>query len=257
MPKQKLKAIGGNSLITSFFNEQSKETESLCSSSIIETAISPKDADFYESCVIEKIENCEPCSIEILELKSKLADAQSKLNEAQKAIDFCLKIGRYKDQKIKELRDKIHLTSSEKILQAKPFAVKKLFSDFEDKFTEQQLAELRSTKSTETADSTFVLKGVRFMYESNLALLENKSVAGRAKNKTPITPEKFNLLKSIFDKRLSATGIDDAEQQKRARRFKLHLNRAIINASSACKRGVDREMVKKINNNYSETEKEL
>lgn len=255
MSKKKVKAIAGNSLITKFFNKQTDvSVDNFCSSSIIETAQSPKATDFYESCVIEKLADCVPCSVEQLELKSKLVDAKQKLSEAQKAIDFCLNIGRYKDGKIKELRDKIQLASSDKTIRSNPIASKDFSSKFEDKFTKQQSAELHSVKSAESGDSTFVLKGVRFMYGPNLTILENKTVAGRAKNKTPITPEKFNMLKSMFDERLYAIGIDYTEQQKRAKRFKLHLNRAIINANSSQKRNVDHQILKKINNNYSETE---
>lgn len=248
MPKKILKPIEGNSLITKFFTEKSNEAGEGPSS----IAKEPEVPDFYESCVLGKVENCIPCSIQHAELKKKLADSLKKLNETQKAIDFCLEICSYKDQKIEQLRRKAQLASCEEIEQPKPIASKKTFSNFEDQFTEEQLSELRSVPSTESGDSTFVLKGVRYVYESNLSKLANKSVVGKSKDKEAITPEKLNLLKTMLDERLKTAEIDDVQQQKRAKRFNQHLNRAIINTNSLNKKMIDRQLVDKINIAYTE-----
>lgn len=283
MSKSKLKPIENNFLITSFFGAKPKEpsdneptTSSIAeipkepsgneptTSSITEK---PKTAGFYESCVIEKIENCTPCSIELIAFKENLVVANNKLNEIKKAIDFCVDIGRYKDEKIKQLQagqlvagnlsNSNQAMSSQSSLsqpslsQSMPFQPKS-FSKFEDTFTEYQLSKLRSVKVDKPGDSNFVLQGVRFLYSSNLAGLSKKSVRGKSNNKTAVTPEKLKLMKEIFDERLELIGIDKTEQEKRATRFNNLFHTAISNINKKNKNSIDSELVDRINEAYSE-----
>lgn len=278
MSKSKLKPIEGNLKITSFFGATAKEptTNSITETSkdatniepiTISTTDTPKAVGFYESCVIEKIENCTPCSIEHIQLKEQLTLAKNRLNEIKKATDFCRDICRYKDEEIKQLQAgrfvvenlPNHAVQSQppisQLSQSMPVEPKP-FSKFDNSFSEHQLSELRSVKVAKAGDSNFVLKGVRFLYSSNLAALSKKSVRGTSRNKTAVSPEKLNLMKAIFDERLEIIGINQMEQEQRAKRFNTLFHTAINNINKNNQNQIDSELVDKINKTYSEIEKD-
>lgn len=134
-------------------------------------------------------------------------------------------------------------------------ASKMKFNSSEGQFTETQLSELRSVNSKVSGDSTFILKGIHFMYKSNLEVLAKKSLAGKAKDKEAVSPGKLQILGSMFDERLNAFEIDETEKQSRARRFRQHVHHAIVNINK--RKMVDRNLVDKINSTYSETAEDL
>lgn len=260
---KKLKRPAGNSLITSYLDKSKGSGESTSTDSVSSAVPSVNSSStgpsvnsssatkFYKSYVVEKVGNCAPCSIEQIELQAKLNTSLKKLEATERAIECCLDIGRYKDKKIAQLQSEIQLTSKNQIQPSQSVPKNDPFNKFEGKFTEKQISELRSIKPVKSSDSTFVLKGVRFLYESNLSSLAKKSVRGKAKGKEPVTPEKLNFVKSMFRERLVSIGIDSTERQERAKLFNQHFHNAIVNINRR-PQNIDRDLVNDINITYSE-----
>lgn len=84
---------------------------------------------------------------------------------------------------------------------------------FPEFLTDSQLSELRLIGKDKSKDSTFVLSVVRQLYANNLSIVKNKSVCGRKNKKEPMTPEKSNVLKEIFNQRLKSCQSTDTESR--------------------------------------------
>lgn len=229
------KLVENNSLITQYFGADGG-TEKLPKQN--------EESDFYKKCLMEKIEICEKnCHGEITRMQLQKDTLSKKLINIQKAQLACLKMCGKKDDRIKELRDKIKLQKSGNsniipivVGQEKSKAGKILFEKFKDDFSEDQLRTLRSNIKTSRADSTFVLNCVRFSYSDELEKLQQKSLKGRTGGKEAISPIKMRRMESLFKEYLADMELKEAERSNREKKFGRHVHSAIMNITVGLKK---------------------
>lgn len=247
MPKKSLKTTN-NTLITKFFHQTTNSSKIA-----INSEKTSENLNFYESCLLEKIELCgqeKHCHEEKDKLRQKHGNITEKLTKIHKAHSVCLKICEKKDNQIKNLKDKIQLlksTSSITCIDKRNIPSsnesKLVLEEFKDVLSDEQLSTLRSINKTAGGDSTFVLKCVRFVYSDNLEKLQHISVKGQSKETQSISPIKMNRLKSLYHSRLANMDSTTEERRVREVKFERHVHNAIMNIRKALKKASEMEKV--------------
>lgn len=87
------------------------------------------------------------------------------------------------------------------------------FHEFSKMLSSETIDELKSINSAENKDSNFVLKVVRDLYKNDLLKLKNKSYSGQRTKKQPMTPEKVNIIKTVFSKRVQT--LENGEERNK------------------------------------------
>lgn len=121
------------------------------------------------------------------------------------------------------------------------------FYGFKGILTDTQLSTLRLVDQNSRGDSTFVKNCVEFLYFEDLTKLQNKSLTGNSRTglKEPVTPQKLNQIKSMYNERLNYMQLSDADKLIREKKLNRHINFAIININNLLKNHADNK--KKIN----------
>lgn len=241
--------------ITDFFKASKKKPVVLPSTEVKNTT-----DQFYSLCLHEKLENCKNpnCSKEKHELKVKRIEQEEKLKEINRAIDLCLAICRKKEEKIGQLMPKRKVP--EKVndpvaCPGVPNDANKMLSKFENDFTQNDLAKLRSMGTTKTDDSSFILNSIRFLYKNDTDKISSLSLTGRSRGtaaKQKMSPQKYDTIKDLFTERLSSLELNSIDFAERSKELNKHMKNAFINVKRSGKSNNDEEMIQKINENKNE-----
>lgn len=154
----------------------------------------------------------------------KLKVQDVKLKHAMQLLKESAKVNLEKDLKIKMLKNQL----KEKNL---------IFAAFETKIGEKNITFLRSVKSGEKNDSTFVYHLMQILYESCEDTLQNKSATGKkfkGVSKEPLSPEKKSLINSMLIERIAN---EKCDPESRIKKLNTHIKSAIKNINK--KRRVD------------------
>lgn len=159
--------------------------------SVIECETIPDS--FYKNCLNEKLVCGANCESRKIELKNRLKEEQAKLLNLEKSLSSCLFILNLKNEKIEKLMKKNGLNEEKvsaavnttkhmpksplNIVQSPKSVSSGLFNGYQNDFTSEQLAELRSFGKEMRNDSTFVLKVMRFIYADDITVL--KGIRGK------------------------------------------------------------------------------
>lgn len=243
--------------ITDFFKSSKKKNA-------IKPSIETKSAtdQFYSMCLSEKFENCKnsTCSKEKNDLKVKCAEQEEKLKEIYRAIEICLGVSREKEKKIECLLSKIKTTekaSKPVACFSKSLDINNIFSTFENVFTHDELAKLRSVEHAKKDDSTFVLKSIRFLYKDDVKTISSLSVTGRsrgAKPKQKMCQTKYDIIKKLFMERLTVMELNSAEFIERSKQINTLMKNAFTNTKHHGNQTDDDEMMRRINEKVKQSE---
>lgn len=83
------------------------------------------------------------------------------------------------------------------------------FQRFEKYFSENELRTLRSLSFEQSADSTFARNVLMYLYHGNETVISQKVIIGRENSRDPISPQKYVILKEMFDERLDGIPLDE------------------------------------------------
>lgn len=89
------------------------------------------------------------------------------------------------------------------------------FNRFGNHFTEKELSFLRGLDGQQMTDAVFLRSILEFLYKDNVAGLAKKTAKGRCADSTPISPEKIEVIKAIFEERIDSLDCDLNEATKR------------------------------------------
>lgn len=230
---------------------------------------SNKAEDFYQECLKEAPLICkkESCAKLKCSLKDQLNELMIKCNSHEDASKQCSLIIAEKDREIEELRQIIASkvdfsnacknavpsasecanecaseTASENAASTQSQNSKNSnqnqydslrFCAFAKDFNNEQLATLRDVPLTMQKDSKFITILVRMIYDGKFECLKHKSVTGRSgkagENKTPITPQKMDILTNIFNERIQAATEDNFERVVRKKKLNKLIKDALSN----------------------------
>lgn len=250
-----------NILITQYFERktQSNSITTESNNSVTNLNKRSENIDFYETCLLEKIDVCDTkknCHAEKDNLRQKHDLLTQKLTKIRKAYSVCLKICEKKDNKMKKLKEKLHLlksvnsdvnlqitSSSNEPKTPQPKAKKVLFEEYKGVFSDEQLATLRSINKNPRGDSTFVLNSVRFCYWDDMGKLEHKSLKGKNNGKEAISPTKQCRLKSLYQDRLDDLELIPEEKSVRENKFERHVHAAIMNINTGMKKASENKKI--------------
>lgn len=251
MSRKKSNVPKNNTLITNFF---SKPQESYVP--IQDPTEVAKDINHIDDFYIMAVDGCQSkvCNDKKLSLQQRLASAKSKLEQIKKAQAVAMSICTEKDEHVSILLRKLDLVGTDTKSDGASSAQTLPFSKFEHVFEEGDLKRIRSLGNSVPEDSTFVLQVTKSLYASNLDQLRHKSVTGRSKDnsKEAITPEKMNLLKSMYIERMGRL----PGSESRLGHLNQLTNRAILNINNAKKNKKDREdMLSNINEQFKNDER--
>lgn len=178
--KENKTEIKDDNLITNFFPSIKK----------VSNQIESVEKDFYSDCLAQKLNEkicCLMCEDKKVSLKRTLEDEKIKLQNVQKALSSCLYMIKKKDRKIEQLSlqlDEKEQSITDQILFSTPekngcdgnrnskTPKKELFQGYENIFSTNLLATLRSFNSELSTDSTFVLSIIRSLYENDIDTLK-------------------------------------------------------------------------------------
>lgn len=191
-----------------------------------------------ENAMIEKNIECnnKNCIDKKRALSNTLKKSKEKHDQIVNATKMCQDMLNKKNEKITSLKAELQKQLGRTIRIISSADINNLYTKFRDSFTEAGLAQLCSIDSS--ADSSFVLMCVRFLYQNQLKRLENISITGRSrtgKRKEAMSPQKITIVKEIFKEKIEALKINENERIKRFKRLNYHVNTAIQNASDLCK----------------------
>lgn len=154
---------------------------------------------------------------------------EEKIRISVLGIEVCTKVIEQKDKKVKDLQTKL-IDGTSKAKNAAAIDQSTAYAEFADNFTESQLCEIRSISFDKKKDCTFVSKLITTVY--NPETLKTKSFTGMSKTniiKTPLTPEKVELLRSVYRKRIEYDGYND--RAERIKKFRRYVNNSIQSIS--------------------------
>lgn len=268
-----------NHSLTEFFKTTKK------ANAINASSIETKSAtdQFYTLCLNEQLGKCNNsiCEKEKRELKAKCIEQEKKLREIQRAIDKCLEITQKKEKKIECLSSEIKVARvsdpiacdsnsddvsksnvTEKVNEpttctSKSINVNNIFSTFENVFTHDELARLRSIGPTKKDDSSFVLSSIRFLYKNDVEKISSLSLTGRSRgteSKQKMCPEKYDTIKDLFSERLTSMNLNSTEFSDRTKQMHKLMKNAFINIKRHGKPTDDDGMVRRINDKIKQTE---
>lgn len=152
-------------------------------------------SDFYSNCLAKKLNetSCDSiCKDKKIELKRKLAEEKLKLENIRKSFSSCVYMIKKKDEKINLLSEKLDKqkksnidellcttpesntkSEAEKCYSSKTETpMEELFTSYENVFSSDVLAKLRSFNSELSTDSTFILTVMRSLYQNDIQTLK-------------------------------------------------------------------------------------
>lgn len=156
---------------------------------------------------------------------------EEKIRKSELGIEICKKVIEQKDQKIKDLQTKL-IGGTSRLKNDTAIDQSIAYAEFADHFTKSQLCEFRSISFDKTKDCTFVSKLITAFYDPET--LKTKSLTGISKTniiKKPLTPEKVELIRSIYKKRIEYGKYND--RAERTKKFRQYVNGSIQNISKA------------------------
>lgn len=155
-------------------------------------------------------DRCTKCETEMEQLRNQVSLLNEKVSSSSKVYLEILVSNLKKDLKIKELREK---------LIANPF------DEFVGILPSATVFQLNKVGGEAKNDSNFILKAMRGIYGEDLSRLENKTYSGRRKE--ALTPEKRDMMKNLFDKRIDLHERDSENVSVRKKCFAKHVKNAI------------------------------
>lgn len=149
------------------------------------------------------------CSDNIEKLKKKFEEKQREARDLKEKYQNLLVENLQTDLIIQQLKQKIKANR---------------FSDFKGTFSDECLDKLNLIGDLQSDDNTFVGIALKDLYRNNIDALKKRTLSGRSENgeKSVVTPEKVNIVASLFKKRLFY--IPDVDQER-----KKNLNKLIRN----------------------------
>lgn len=213
--------------ITNFFTSKKTPNEI----DIVEISRSePERNDFYKKRALKTGRNrkckLQKCIERKNVLAEKLKNIKAKREQLKTAMNICADILKKKETKINFLKSSLVKTST---------SLELVYTQFQDSFTDDELAILRSIDGSISSDSSFVLTCVRSLYKNDMERLKNISVTGRSRTKeqkNEMSPQKIKLITDIFGERLKTMNLKSNERIQREKQMKIHIKRAILNTNS-------------------------
>lgn len=131
------------------------------------------------------------CHTEITQLKQQIGDSEKRISEAKKKYHELLALNLKKDIQISQLEQKMML-----------------YNGFRGVISDKAIDVLNSIQLSKSKDSFFILTAVKDLYREDLLKLKQKTFSGRKNvtantSKEPISPAKKNVLKELFQQRMS------------------------------------------------------
>lgn len=223
---------------------------------------------FYQRCLKET--QCTDTTYSALKsnLKNQISDLKAKNKQAEEAIKICSTVIEHKDMEIENLKKLLNgmslnsipaeATTSSKTVSASQNHTIEMHSErsgsiaiataisnealseqnrfiFSDcsQFDAKQLSVLRSIGIIPKEDSTFVATAVKYLYEGKIDTLQNKTLTGRGKNKSKLTPEKVSIVGKMFEERINNLTIDENIRNQRLKKLNTYIKDAISNTNRA------------------------
>lgn len=115
-----------------------------------------------------------------------------------------------------------------KLLEKKFVPQGQVFDCHKDRLGEATIKILRRLNDNRRTDSTFILKCMGKIYESDFEQLKKTTACGRAAS-GKLSPEKRSFIEDIFIERLSNAQLDEAETNQRFSHLNELINTAINN----------------------------
>lgn len=154
---------------------------------------------------------------EISSLKSKNNEKDSNIKALTKALDKAYKLIGQKEIAYQELLNQKTAQNNNQY-----------YCHFEQ-LNGKTLADLRSISSGKKNDLSFVRCIVRSLYEDDLNILTQRTAAKKTNSKNPITPQKKEIIASIFEERLTMEKITSIEKIRRESNLNKLIKDAIQN----------------------------
>lgn len=256
--------------ITYFFKQQ-KTSEKNNDISTNPEIVKNSCKEFYDSCLQEKDEECQlkSCAVEKLRLVSSLDMHKQKLERIRQNKNVCSRIIKQKEAIISKMKleiDKevisvpnsklsttIHTSSeSEK---SPTIQRNTLFSKYSSVFDVKDLAGINSIGDGKSNDSTFVLNVIRSLYRANPDRVGSITVSGISRSAEPkqkMTPEKHEIVKGMYDERLVALNLEEADHSQRKKKLAVHMKNAFINiVKTKIGKNIDDETIQQINEKFN------
>lgn len=242
-------------LITQYFNVQKNndpiESPPSENQNIIESVA------FYNECLEVEQANClnVTCLKSKKELRQSICEMEKKCAKLEQAIITCKAVITEKNVYIENFDIKLHSTESRtnEPETAKMEIYKNdqlMYEDYKGTFDSAILSRLRSLGIKKPDDSTFVSVAVRSLYDGKLDLLKNKSLTGRStkgEKREPITPDKLETLKKLFDERINSVTSDLKIRNERKKNLNTCIKNAIRNINdSVGKESVEEEVCSRL-----------
>lgn len=208
---------------------------------VVNTKTNNTRRQFFNKCVSNQ-NQCkkQQCLAEKNRLMEAIKRQKEMREKVKEAIELCGDILTTKDEKIHALNAKLSI-------QTKQLATDELYNKFQEKFTGEQLAELRSMDGESSSDAKFIRLCLQFLYQDQR--IDNLSVTGRSRakeKKEAMCPQTLQLLADIFNERLVALTLMNDERTLRRKRLNILINTAIQNSSNSGQNEL-KELNKKIN----------
>lgn len=206
--------------------------------------------DFYEDCLLQKIENCseEVCHNKKNGLKLIIKDQEDKLKQIEEAIKTCLGISDKKKIQIEKMKIEIESSAKKNVVidgaqiqssstsnvqrNTVSYRPVTLFEAFSNDVDSKGLAKLRSLSSCKKDDSKFVLNAIRFLYKNDTEKIASLSLSGRSREAEPknqMTPRKRKTIENLFTERLNSFDLDESEYAIRSSKVGFHIKNAFGN----------------------------
>lgn len=171
-------------------------------------------------------------------MKNEIQKLTTELKDTRKKFRTTLQVNLSKDLRIQKLEN---ILTKNSIQFSSEYLYSEQFASFKKYFTEHELAGLRGLDFDKSSDSTFLRSCINALYAQNLSTIEFRTVTGtKEREKTvmgkrvlipareEITPEKMNILSSIFDERIEAIpNIDQLEKSKRVKNMRIVLAKVL------------------------------
>lgn len=202
-----------NTLITSFFQKGEIQAD--------KEDIKTKNTDtFYEDCIDKCNHSCvnETCVKKKENLCQRLETVKLKFEQLKKANAAAKSVCEEKDGEIANLQCRLNMfhrqiaTEDVSSVQTDYAGAQSIdlqnvsFARFNAQFSEEQLKRFRSIGNKNADDSSFVLDVTRCLYADEMEKLKSRTVVKKSKDgaKRPMTPEKLDLLRSMFTERINS-----------------------------------------------------
>lgn len=162
--------------------------------------------------LVQTNDRCKDCEPELQELQNQVSLYNQKVTDATKVFHETLVLNLKKDLAIRQLKQKM---------------VDSAFNEFKGVLTSDTIDNLNRVDGVAGSDSNFVLKAMRGMYKEDLSRLKNKTYSGRKKD--ALTPEKKEMLRNVYMKRIDLYEKDKENVTIRKSYFAKYVKNAIDN----------------------------